>query len=193
MDYEIFWKLIDAKADLTVRNSKDASLLDIILLTFNTDGYAVVGHDNTKEKLEHWLLMLNLLKERGVDFSDPKSPAIPLFLANGRKLNTWSGDKFTKAQLKLGVVKFLKEAGADITARINSKKSTLLMLIIQMEQDKDTKELIEGLIDLGADVLGEDENGKALPDYIPNFPNDTSNYKICEWLKQLYYDKFLGD
>ena len=177
MVFTLFWGFLEAGANPNVRTSKGESMLDIVLRTFVPSGY---GRTRDQEDIEQWLLLLNILKEKGANFADADHSAIGVYLSGANH-----GSTSTSAKVQLQVIKFLMGAGADINAKLEHGKS-ILMLAIQVSQDQ---ELLQGLIDLGADLTAEDENGKALPDYVPEFPSDTANYKVGEWLKQKYHDK----
>ena len=174
--------LLEAGANPNVKNEEGFSVLDTIMGTFKPDD---AFKDENQEGTKQWILMLNLLKEKGINFKDPDRPAIPVFLVSVNQ--SWA----PKASLQLAVIKYLMAEGADIKARVGiDNNPTILMVLIQLN-DTD-QDLFQGLIDLGADVLSKDDKGRNLSDYIPNLP-PSKNRDVAEWLRQLYYDKCLEE
>ena len=186
--FAVFWELLKAGADTSVCSPEGLSVFNLISVTFRPSGSLDDDGKDYKdaENLEKWTLLLNLLKQEGVKFGAAGQNEIGAFIFGANVARRQKSRPYTLSpKVQLAVVRFLKENGVDINASLKDRLP-VLMIAVSLNPNM---ELLQGLVDLGADLLAKDHEGKALPDYIPDYPEGSGYYKACEWLRKQYNDK----
>ena len=186
--FAVFWELLKAGGDTSVKNPEGLGVFNLISVTFRPSGSLDDDGNDYKdeENIEKWTLLLNILKQEGFRFGEAGQDEIGAFIFGANVARKQKSKPYTLSpKVQLAVVKLLKENGADINAKLKDRLP-VLMIAVSLNPNM---ELLRGLVDLGANLLAKDHEGKNLPAYIPDYPSGSSYYKACEWLREKYNDK----
>jgi len=191
----IFETLLDASADINLKNGKGKSALEILI---NKENITILHYTC---KNEHNLKFIKLLIEKGADVNvKDKDGKTPLFYAcknkNGFEIAKLLIEKGADINIKGGydeetlikyalenengskIVKLLIEKGADVNVKYDYDKKTLLHTACK---NKNGFENVKYLIEKGADVNVKDKDGKTSLFYACKNKN---GFEIAKYLIQ---------